>query len=155
MRRIAITSEAMGYDGLLIPTGGSCHVPWVTAASVVVVTSRIKRLVALRTSTSGPTAFARQTATPDQALGGRLPINVVPGGDLREFTVEGVFFGHDERYENAHEFMTVWRKQMQDETVDFRGKLIRVEGARNFHPAVQKPYPHLEEPFDLPNWCPR
>ena len=67
------------------------------------------------------------------------------GGGTWELTVEGVFFSHDERYENADEFLTVWRKLMQDATVDFRGKHIRVEGARNFHPAVQKPYPHLDE----------
>ena len=80
MRRIAITSEALSYDGLLSPTGVSCHVPWVTAASLIAVKSRIKLRVALGTSASDPTAFARQAATLDQALGGRLLINVVPGG---------------------------------------------------------------------------
>jgi ABC-type sugar transport system ATPase subunit len=28
MRRIAVTSEALGYDSLLIPTGASCQDPW-------------------------------------------------------------------------------------------------------------------------------
>lgn len=143
MRRIAVTAEDLGYDGLLIPTGASCQDPWVTAASLIGVTSKIKLLVALRTSVSGPTAAARQTATLDEALGGRLLMNVVPGGDATELAADGVFFSHDERYENADEFLTVWRKLLEGETVTHKGKHIHVEGARNFHPAVQKPYPPL------------
>lgn len=143
MRRIATTAEDLGYDGLLIPTGASCQDPWVTAASLIGVTRRIKLLVALRTSISGPTASARQAATLDAALDGRLLLNVVPGGDAAELAADGVFFSHDERYENADEFLTVWRRLLQGETVDFHGKHIRVEGARNYHPAVQRPYPPL------------
>ena len=84
LRQIAVTSETLGYDGLLIPTGSSCQDPWVVAASLVPVTHRIKLLVALRTSLGGPAPFARQTATLDQALNGRLLLNVVPGGDATE-----------------------------------------------------------------------
>ncbi|MDY6816779.1 MAG: LLM class flavin-dependent oxidoreductase, partial [Pseudomonadota bacterium] len=58
MQRIAATAEDLGYDGLLIPTGASCQDPWVVASSLAPVTSRIKLLVALRTSTSGPTVSA-------------------------------------------------------------------------------------------------
>ena len=72
LRQIAVTADTLGYDGLLIPTGSSCQDPWVTAASLVPVTRRIKLLVALRTSLGNPTASARQAATLDQALQGRL-----------------------------------------------------------------------------------
>ncbi len=54
MRQIAVTAESLGYDGLLIPTGSSCLDPWVTAASLIPVTQRIKLLVALRTSVERP-----------------------------------------------------------------------------------------------------
>ncbi|MFD2250135.1 alkanesulfonate monooxygenase [Pseudochelatococcus lubricantis] len=143
LRQIAVTAENLGYDGLLIPTGSSCLDPWVTASSLVPVTSRIKLLVALRTSLSGPTASARQAAALDEALGGRLLLNVVPGGDAKELAADGVFYDHDTRYEAADEFLGVWRRLLQGETVDFAGDHIKVEGARNFHPAVQQPYPPL------------
>ncbi|MBL4926667.1 FMNH2-dependent alkanesulfonate monooxygenase [Fuscibacter oryzae] len=144
MRDIAVTAERLGYDGLLIPTGSSCQDPWVTASSLVHVTSRIKLLVALRTSIMGPTASARQAATLDQALNGRLLLNVVPGGDATELAADGVFLAHDERYEAADEFLTVWRRLLAtDQPVDFTGKHIRVEKARNFYPPVQAPYPPL------------
>ncbi|WP_151717321.1 FMNH2-dependent alkanesulfonate monooxygenase [Gemmobacter serpentinus] len=143
LRDVAVTADRLGYDGLLIPTGSSCQDPWVVAASLIHETKRIKLLVALRTSISGPTASARQAATLDQALGGRLILNVVPGGDATELAADGVFFSHDGRYENADEFLTVWRRLLTGETVDFAGKHITVQGARNFHPAVQSPYPPL------------
>jgi alkanesulfonate monooxygenase len=143
MRQIAVTAEQLGYDGLLIPTGSSCLDPWVTAASLAAVTSRIKLLVALRTSVSGPTASARQAASLDEALNGRLLLNVVPGGDAVELAADGVFLKHDERYDAADEFLTVWRRLLQGEKVDFKGKHVEVQGAQNFNPAVSKPYPPL------------
>ncbi len=143
LRQIAVTAESLGYDGLLIPTGSSCLDPWITAASLVPVTSRIKLLVALRTSVSGPTANARQAATLDQALKGRLLLNVVPGGDAAELAAEGVYLNHDERYEAADEFLTVWRHPVQGNTVDFAGKHVNVKAAKNFFPPVQQPYPPL------------
>ncbi|PZQ46227.1 MAG: alkanesulfonate monooxygenase, FMNH(2)-dependent [Rhodovulum sulfidophilum] len=143
LRDIGATVDRLGYDGMLIPTGASCLDPWIVAAALAPVTRRVKLLVALRTSISGPTAAARQAAALDEALGGRLLLNVVPGGDPRELAADGAFFDHDGRYENAEEFLTVWKRLMRGETVDFHGKHIRVEGARNFHPGPQTPWPPL------------
>ncbi|MET3097259.1 FMNH2-dependent alkanesulfonate monooxygenase [Herbaspirillum seropedicae] len=143
MRQIAVTSETLGYDGLLIPTGASCLDPWVVAASLVPVTQRIKLLVALRTSLGGPGPSARQAATLDQALNGRLLLNVVPGGDATELEADGVFLKHDERYEAADEYLTIWRKLLQGETVNYEGKHFRIRNGQLFHPAVQQPYPPL------------
>ncbi|QBP74966.1 FMNH2-dependent alkanesulfonate monooxygenase [Herbaspirillum huttiense] len=143
MRQIAVTSEALGYDGLLIPTGASCLDPWVVAASLVPVTRRIKLLVALRTSLGGPGPSARQAATLDQALNGRLLLNVVPGGDATELEADGVFLKHDERYEAADEYLTIWRKLLQGETVNYEGKHFRIRNGQLFHPAIQQPYPAL------------
>ncbi|MBX9935809.1 MAG: FMNH2-dependent alkanesulfonate monooxygenase [Burkholderiaceae bacterium] len=143
LRQIAVTAEHLGYDGLLIPTGSSCLDPWVTAASLVPVTQRIKLLVALRTSLGNPTASARQAATLDQALNGRLLLNVVPGGDAVELAGDGIFYDHDARYAAGDEFLTIWRKLLQGERVDFEGEHLRVEGAQNFFPPVSKPYPPL------------
>lgn len=143
IQQIAVAADRLGYDGLLIPTGASCLDPWVTAASLVPTTRRIKLLVALRTSLMGPTASARQAATLDRALGGRLLLNVVPGGDATELAADGVFQSHDERYAASDEFLTVWRRILSGETVDFEGSYITVKGARNFHEPLQKPYPPL------------
>ncbi len=143
LREIAVTAERLGYDGLLIPTGSSCLDPWVVASSLVPVTRRIKLLVALRTSLGGPTAGARQAATLDAALEGRLLLNVVPGGDAAELAAEGVFLSHDERYTAADEYLTVWKRLLAGETVDFDGKHVKASQAKNVYPAAQRPHPPL------------
>ncbi|GKT00718.1 FMNH2-dependent alkanesulfonate monooxygenase [Acidovorax sp. SUPP3434] len=144
LRQIAVTSEQLGYDGLLIPTGSSCLDPWVTAASLVPVTQRIQLLVALRTSLGNPTASARQAASLDQALGpGRLLLNVVPGGDATELAADGVFYSHDERYAASDEFLTLWRRLLLGEKVDFEGRHLKVQGAQNFFAPATQPYPPL------------
>ena len=143
MQQIAVAAESLGYDGVLIPTGSSCLDPWITAASLVPVTHRLKLLVALRTSLGNPTASARQAATLDQASNGRLLLNVVPGGDATELAADGIFLDHDQRYEAASEFLTVWRRLLSGEVVDFTGKHVHVEGAQNFFQPVQQPHPPL------------
>ncbi|PZO64975.1 MAG: alkanesulfonate monooxygenase, FMNH(2)-dependent [Paracoccus denitrificans] len=143
LREIGMTVDRLGYDGMLIPTGASCLDPWIAAAALAPVTQRVKLLVALRTSISGPSVSARQAASLDEALNGRLLLNVVPGGDARELAADGAFFAHDERYENADEFLTVWKQLMAGETVDFKGAHVHVEGARNYHSGPQKPFPPL------------
>ncbi len=143
LRQIATTSESLGYDGLLIPTGSACLDPWVVAASLVPVTRRIKLLVALRTSLGGPAPSARQAATLDQALNGRLLLNIVPGGDAAELAADGVMLKHDERYAAADEYLTIWKRLLAGETVDFDGKYMTVKQSRNYHAAVQKPWPPL------------
>jgi len=144
LRQIAVTAENLGYDGLLIPTGSSCLDPWVVAAGLAPVTQRIKLLVALRTSLGNPTASARQAASLDQALGpGRLLLNVVPGGDAAELEADGIFYDHDARYAAGDEFLTIWRRVLQGEQVDFEGRYLRVRGARNFHAPVSQPHPAL------------
>jgi len=143
LRQIAVTAENLGYDGLLIPTGASCLDPWVVASSLVPVTQRIKLLVALRTSLGGPGPSARQAATLDQALNGRLLLNVVPGGDATELEADGVFLAHDERYQAADEYLQIWTRLLRGETVDFDGKHYSIRKGQVFHAPVQKPYPPL------------
>ncbi|MFT3814326.1 MAG: FMNH2-dependent alkanesulfonate monooxygenase [Acidovorax sp.] len=143
LRGIGVTCENLGYDGLLIPTGSSCLDPWVVASSLVPVTQRIKLLVALRTSLGAPVSSARQAASLDQALHGRLLLNVVPGGDATELAADGIFLDHDERYRYANEYLAIWRQLLEGQTVQFEGRHFTVKGGRNHFAPVQKPYPPL------------
>lgn len=143
MQQIAVTADNLGYDGILIPTGSGCLDPWVVACSVAPVTRKLKLLVALRTALTKPTAAARMAATLDQATKGRLLLNVVAGGDSAELAGDGIFLDHDARYDEASEFLTIWRRLLQGETVDFDGEHHKVQGAQLLFPAVQKPHPPL------------
>ncbi|MDR1423833.1 MAG: LLM class flavin-dependent oxidoreductase [Azoarcus sp.] len=144
LRQIATTAEHLGYDGLLIPTGSGNLDPFLTAATLANVTHKIKLLLALRTSAEGhPTVFARKIATLDEALGGRVILNVVPGAWQEELAAEGVFLSHDERYELADEFVTLWKRLTQGETVTYQGKYFRLEKGRSLFPTVTQPHPAL------------
>ena len=143
LQQIAQAAEQLGYGGVLIPTGRSCEDSWIVAASLIAVTRRLKFLVALRPSTVSPTVSARQAATLDRLSEGRLLVNVVAGGDSGDLAADGTFLSHDERYEHAREFLDVWTRLLSGETVDYEGKHIRVKGAKQLFPPVQKPYPPL------------
>jgi alkanesulfonate monooxygenase len=67
----------------------------------------------------------------------------VTGGDPAELEGDGVFVSHDERYEITAEFLRVWRGVLSGETVNYRGKHIRVKDSKVLYPPVQKPYPPL------------
>ncbi len=143
LQQIAQAADRLGYGGVLLPTGRSCEDAWITAASLIPVTRKLRFLVALRPATISPTVAARQSATFDRLSGGRLLINVVAGGDASDLEADGIYLAHDERYEHADEFFDVWRRLLAGETVDYEGEHIKVKGARQLFPPVQKPHPPL------------
>jgi alkanesulfonate monooxygenase len=143
LRQIAQAADQLGFGGVLIPTGRTCEDAWIVASSVVPVTERLKFLVAVRPGVVSPTQAARQTATLDRLSQGRLLINVVVGGDANELAGDGVFLQHDERYELAGEFLTIWRRLLAGETVSFEGKHLKVDNAKVLFPPVQQPHPPL------------
>ncbi|WP_138753325.1 FMNH2-dependent alkanesulfonate monooxygenase [Paenibacillus sinopodophylli] len=141
-RQVAMAADDLGFDGVLLPTGRACEDPWITAASLIPVTKRLKFLVAVRPGLMSPTLAARMAATFDRSSGGRLLVNVVAGGDPAELDADGLFLNHDERYELTDEFMSIWRTILQqDEALSFDGKHLKVTNAEHFFPAVQKPHP--------------
>jgi len=143
MKQIAQAADHLGYEGVLLPTGRSCEDPWIAAASLIPVTQRLKFLVALRPSTLSPTVAARQAATFDRLSEGRLLINLVAGGDSADLAADGTFLAHDERYDHAREFLDIWTQLLAGETVDYEGKYLRVKGAKQLFPAIQKPHPPI------------
>jgi alkanesulfonate monooxygenase len=143
LRQIAQAADALGFSGVLLPTGRSCEDAWVVASAMVPLTERLRFLVALRPGIISPTAAARMTATLDRLSNGRLLLNVVTGGDPLESEGDGVFLRHDARYAATAEFLDVWRRVLAGETVDASGEHVRVKGARVLYPPAQRPHPPL------------
>lgn len=143
LTQIAKAADALGYFGVLLPTGRSCEDSWVVASALVPLTERLRFLVAVRPGMTEPSFAARQSATLDRLSNGRLLINVVAGGDPTELRGDGVFLEHDERYEATDEFLTIWRALLAGETVTYRGKHMAIEDGKLLYPPVQQPYPPL------------
>ena len=147
MKQIAVAADNLGYEGVLLPTGRSCEDPWITAASLIDATSRLKFLVALRPGVMTPALAARMAATFDRMSNGRLLLNLVTGGDEKELKGDGVFEDHATRYQTANEYTTIWREILtrshQGESFSFQGERLQVEDAKLLYPPVQEPYPPL------------
>ena len=125
----------------MLPTGRSCEDPWLTAAALAAETTHLKFLVALRPGLMQPSVAARMTSTFDRLSGGRLLINVVAGGSKEELEGDGLFISHDERYEAAEEFLTIWKRLLKGENVQFQGKHLQTQNGRLLFPPAQTPHP--------------
>ncbi|WP_422918667.1 FMNH2-dependent alkanesulfonate monooxygenase [Rhizosaccharibacter radicis] len=143
LSQIAKAADELGYYGMLLPTGKSCEDSWVIASAMVPLTQRVRFLVAVRPGLSEPSMTARMAATLDRLSEGRLLVNVVTGGDPAELRGDGVFLPHDARYEATDEYLTVWRRLLAGETVDFEGRHLRSQGGKLLYPPVQDPHPPL------------
>jgi alkanesulfonate monooxygenase len=99
--------------------------------------------VALRPGILTMALAGRQAAALDRISNGRLLLNVVAGGNPAELAMDGVYLAHDDRYEQAHEFLTIWRNLFSGKVVDFAGRYLTIEGARLGLHSVQRPYPPL------------
>src|SRR5256886_2689482 len=114
LRRVVETAEAEGYYSLLIPTrfanglfGETAPLAetWTTVTALAAVTRRIRFLVAIRPGFISTGLFAQMAAALDQISGGRLDINVGPGGDQGGFGRPGGPHGPRKRYEQGGEFI--------------------------------------------------
>ncbi len=141
--QIARAADELGYFGVLLPTGKSCRDSWVVASAMVPLTRRLRSLVAVRPGLHEPAMSARMAATLDRLSEGRLLMNVAAGGDPAELRGDGVWLDHDARYAATDEFLHIWCRLMQGETVGFRGKHMAIEGGKLLYPPVQSPYPPL------------
>jgi alkanesulfonate monooxygenase len=143
LAQVAQAADRLGFEGALLPTGRNCEDSWVIASALAPLTQRLKFLVAVRPGVTSPLFAARQAASLDRVSGGRLLINVVAGGDPNEMAADGVFLDHDERYALSDEFLTIWRRLMAGEKVDFTGRHLSVKGANLLFPPVQAGGPPL------------
>ncbi len=147
IKQIAVAVDNLGYEGVLIPTGRSCEDPWLTAASLIDATKKLKFLVALRPGVTTPALAARMAATFDRLSGGRILLNLVTGGDEQELKGDGVYEDHETRYKTATEYTTIWREILKrshtGESFTFHGERLSVDDAKLLYPSIQEPHPPL------------
>ncbi len=126
---VALAAEHLGFEAMLTPTGTMCEDAWVTTASLLGRTDRIKFLVAFRPGGMSPTLAAQMASTYQRMSGGRLMMNVVTGAEAAELARFGDHLPHDERYERTGEFIEVVRGSWADEPFNFDGKHYRMVAA--------------------------
>src|SRR5712692_8311168 len=120
-RGIALGAEEAGYDNLLLPSGYTMGIDSVAfAAGIAPLLRRMQLLVAVRMGEMWPPQLARQLATVDQMLGGRLTINII-SSDLPGQALESA-----PRYRRTLEIMQVLRDLLDGNGVDFHGEFLDI-----------------------------
>ena len=115
-RDIVLRAEANGFDNILCPSGYALGIDSVAfAAGVAPLTSRMRLLVAVRCGEMFPPQLARQLATLDRMLGGRLTINII-SSDL-----PGAPLDSAPRYQRTRECMRILRALLNGESLRHRG----------------------------------
>ena len=139
LRQVVQTAEECGFYSLLIPTrfanglfaeDAPLAETWTTATALAAVTRRIRFLVAVRPGFISLGLFAQMAAALHQISGGRLDLNIVPGGIQNDFERLGETSDHATRYERAAEFIAACRALWQQpQPVTYHGDFYRLADA--------------------------
>src|SRR6266568_4698517 len=120
-RGIALAAEEAGYDNLLLPSGYAMGIDSVAfAAGIAPLLKRMRLLVAVRMGEMWPPQLARQLATIDQMLGGRLTINIISS------QLPGQALESAPRYRRTLEVMHILRDLLDGKPVDFHGEFMNI-----------------------------
>ena len=139
LSQVAQACDDMGFEGVLTPCGTGCEDAWISTASLIPQTKRLKFLVAFRPGLLSPTLAAQMASTYQRMSNGRMLINIVIGAEDAELARFGDFAAKDVRYQRAAEFLQVLEGAWGDEPFDFDGDHYKVEKASTRTPPTVRP----------------
>jgi alkanesulfonate monooxygenase len=121
-RNIVLTAEQGGFDNVLLPSGYALGIDTVAfAAAIAPQLKRMRLLVAVRCGEVWPPQLARQLATLDQILGGRLTINIISS------EMPGETLASAPRYGRTVEIMKTLKAALNGERIKIEGQHYRFD----------------------------
>jgi alkanesulfonate monooxygenase len=121
-RDIALAAEKGGFDNLLLPSGYALGIDGTAfAGGLAPLLRRLRLLLAVRCGELWPPQLARQLASLDRMLGGRLTVNVI-SSDL-----PGAPLASGPRYARTLEVMRILRALLDGGPVTHRGEFFDLE----------------------------
>ncbi len=118
---IVEAADRAGFDSILVPSGYSLGIDTVAfTAAVAARTERIRPIVAVRMGEAWVPQLARQLATLDHLLGGRLVVNII-SSDLPGETLASA-----PRYRRTLEYMLALRTLLDGGVLDADGEFVRM-----------------------------
>ena len=136
LSQIAKAAEHLGYEAVLVPTGGGNEESWAISTALTQHTDRLDYLVAVRPGLVSPTLQAQAAATFQRLSGGRLRINVVVGGEDAEQQRFGDHLDKRDRYRRAAEYLGILKRLWAGEHVTHEGEFFHIVGAYVAPPPV-------------------
>ena len=116
-RDIVLAAENGGFHNILLPSGYSLGIDTVSfASSIAALTTNIKLLVAVRCGETWPPQLARQLATLNQTLNGRLTVNIISS------EMPGEVLDSPSRYRRTLEVMHILKTLVAGQRLDFDGE---------------------------------
>ena len=121
-RSLVLAAQKGGFDNILLPSGYTLGIDTIAFASgVAPLVDRMRLLAAVRCGEQWPPQLARQIATLDRMLGGRLTVNII-SSDLPGETLASA-----PRYRRTVEVMTILKTLLNGDRLDFEGEFYQLK----------------------------
>jgi alkanesulfonate monooxygenase len=115
-------AESGGFDNILLPSGYALGIDTTAfGAAIAPMLRRMQLLLAVRIGELSPPQLARQIATIDQILGGRLTVNIISSD------VPGEALASAPRYRRTTEAIEILRTLLNGEPLDFDGEFWKLK----------------------------
>ena len=132
--------EYAGFDRVLIGYFSSAPDGFQVAAFAAQQTTQLKFLLAHRPGFVAPTLAARQLATLDQFIDGRLAVHIITGGADHEQQRDGDFLDKNARYARTDDYLDVVKKAWTSAApFDHDGPFYKVKDSFSAVRPKQKP----------------
>ena len=133
--------EASGFDKVLIGYSSATAEGFGVAGYAASQTKTLGFLIAHRPGFIVPTLAARQIATLDQLIGGRVAMHIISGGSDIEQRRDGDWIDHDARYRRTDEYMEVLKRVWTETTpFDYDGEFYKFEQNLSEVRTFQRPH---------------
>ncbi|WP_445191598.1 LLM class flavin-dependent oxidoreductase [Sphingomonas sp. Tas61C01] len=121
-RDIVMQAETGGFDNILLPSGYALGIDTTAfAAAIAPMLRRMALLMAVRIGETWPPQLARQIATIDRMLGGRLTVNIISSD------MPGETLGSAPRYARTLEAMQILKTLLNGEAIDHDGEFWKLK----------------------------
>jgi len=117
-RNIVLTADRYGFDNVLLPSGYALGIDNTTFAAGMAPMTSLRMLLAIRCGELVVPQLARQIATLDQMMDGRLTINII-SSDIPGETLES-----EPRYRRSTEIMYALRELLDGRGLDYHGDFV-------------------------------
>jgi alkanesulfonate monooxygenase len=117
-RNIVLTADRYGYDNVLLPSGYALGIDNVTFAAGMAPITTLRMLLAIRCGETVVPQLARQLASLDRMMDGRLTVNIISSD------VPGEVLDSEPRYRRSTEVMFCLRELLDGRSVDFHGEFL-------------------------------
>ncbi|KAH7400544.1 methanesulfonate monooxygenase [Phaeosphaeria sp. MPI-PUGE-AT-0046c] len=152
--KYARTAESLGFEYALTQIrftasyGAASQYESVSFSQALLhSTEKLKVIAAILPGPWNPAVAAKQIASIDNYVGGRIAVNIVSGWFKGEFTALGEWWlEHGERYRRSNEFIRclkgIWNAP-DDEGFTFGGDFYRFRNYKLSPKPLQKPHPEI------------